>query len=100
MPCRQIGERLVHQDPDLTRLLNRLEKLGLIERQREEGDRRVVVSRITPCGLRLLEQLSPSMAAMAARSMEKLSPERIQELINSLEEVRTALGELDPPSRT
>src|SRR5258707_412107 len=42
LKCSEIGERLVTHDPDITRLLDRMEKRGFIVRAREEKDRRVV----------------------------------------------------------
>src|ERR1700689_3564024 len=42
LPCREIGERMITHDPDVTRLLNRLEDRGLVERTRARDDPRVV----------------------------------------------------------
>ncbi len=42
LPCREIGERMITHDPDITRLLNRLEDRGLVERTRARHDRRVI----------------------------------------------------------
>src|SRR5712691_11689841 len=56
--CRkEIGDRLVRQVPDVTRLLDRLEDMTLISRERGGEDRRYVTTRITRAGLRLLRQL-------------------------------------------
>src|SRR5713101_6887070 len=41
-PCREIANRMITRDPDVTRLLDRLEKRGLILRRRETKDRRIV----------------------------------------------------------
>src|SRR5580698_4234281 len=54
LPCGEIGNRMITKDPDITRLLDRLEKRGLISRSREVKDRRTVTARITPAGLKLL----------------------------------------------
>ena len=57
--CRDLGEKLVNRVPDVTRLLDRMEGAGLIERERSLEDRRVVRARITPEGrgkLRALEK--------------------------------------------
>ncbi|MHB1021169.1 MAG: MarR family winged helix-turn-helix transcriptional regulator [Acidobacteriaceae bacterium] len=95
LPCMQIGERLVQMDPDITRLLNRLEKRGLITRERQEQDRRVVTSRITAEGLQLLDALSPEIEHIPVRLLGALSKERIQLLTTLLEEVRCALGKIE-----
>ena len=53
LPCGEIANRMITRDPDVTRLLDRLEKRGLISRCRETKDRRTVMARITPDGLKL-----------------------------------------------
>src|SRR5947208_9435051 len=57
LPCGEIANRMITRDPDITRLLDRLEKRGLISRSREVKDRRTVTARITPAGLKLLGSL-------------------------------------------
>src|ERR1700752_3948253 len=57
LPCGEIGSRMITRDPDITRLLDRLEKRGLISRSRENKDRRLVLTRISAEGLKLLARL-------------------------------------------
>src|SRR5271170_7033168 len=57
LPCGEIANRMITRDPDITRLLDRLEKRGLISRMRESKDRRMVMARITPQGLKFLGRL-------------------------------------------
>src|SRR5271167_3970927 len=57
LPCGEISNRMITRDPDITRLLDRLEKRGLISRCRETADRRMVMTRITPEGLKVLSGL-------------------------------------------
>src|SRR5271165_4417792 len=57
LPCGEIGERMISRDPDITRLLDRMEKRGLIERFREIKDRRLVMTRIRKDGLERLARL-------------------------------------------
>ena len=57
LPCGEIANRMITRDPDVTRLLDRLEKRGLISRCRETKDRRTVMTRITPAGLKLLARI-------------------------------------------
>src|SRR5215813_10162489 len=57
LPCGEIASRMITRDPDVTRLLDRLERRGLISRTRDAKDRRTVMGRITPEGLKLLERL-------------------------------------------
>ena len=47
LPCRELGERMITRDPDVTRLLDRLETRGLVARSRDAKDRRVIFTRIT-----------------------------------------------------
>ena len=51
LACREIGERMIHHDPDITRLLDRLQRRGLVARSRSREDRRVMKTRITEAGL-------------------------------------------------
>ena len=53
--CREVAERMITRDPDITRLLDRLERRGLLTRSRDSKDRRVITVRITPAGLKVLE---------------------------------------------
>ena len=57
LPCGEIASRMITRDPDITRLLDRLEKRGLISRCRETKDRRMVMARITAHGLKILTNL-------------------------------------------
>jgi len=55
--CGEIASRMITRDPDVTRLLDRLEKRGLISRFRDSNDRRTVIGKITAEGLKLLVRL-------------------------------------------
>jgi hypothetical protein len=57
LPCGQIAERMLTRDPDMTRLLDRLEARGLVNRCRDRADRRVVLTRITEQGMAVLAEL-------------------------------------------
>src|SRR6266536_1482490 len=57
LACRGSGDRRISHDPDITRLLDRMEKRGLISRERQTDDRLVVKTRITAQGLSLLKTL-------------------------------------------
>lgn len=62
--CRQVASRMMTREPDLTRLVDRLEKAGLVRRERQSSDRRVVRIGITPAGLELLAQIDAPMLAL------------------------------------
>jgi len=78
--CGEIACRMISRDPDITRLLDRLEKRGLIGRCREDPDRRKVLVRITPAGLGLLNRLHEPVCEMHRRQLGHLSPNQLQQL--------------------
>ena len=91
LACREIGERMITRDPDVTRLLDRLEERGLVTRSRGAEDRRRIVTRVTGEGLRILEPLDGPIAALHVKQLGHLGPERLKVLIALLEEVRGGL---------
>lgn len=88
LACREVAERMITRDPDMTRLLDRLEKRGLITRAREERDRRVVRTCITKAGLDLLASLDDAVLESHRRQLNHLGIKRLRELITLLEEAR------------
>lgn len=75
-----IGRRMITREPDITRLLDRLETRKLITRRRLAEDRRTVVARITPVGLALLERLDEPMQQAHRRQLGHLGPKRLKQL--------------------
>jgi len=88
LPCRTIGERMISHDPDMTRLLDRMEKRGLISRARQTDDRRVIKTRISPAGLALLKSLDQPVRELHKRQFHHLPAARLKTLAKLLEEVR------------
>jgi DNA-binding MarR family transcriptional regulator len=88
LPCSEIGKRMVTRDPDITRLLDRLEKRALVSRSREQKDRRLVVTRITPQGLRLLGDLDAPVAETHRQLLGHMGRERLRSLLELLETAR------------
>lgn len=84
LSCGEIGERLITRDPDITRLLDRLEKRGLVARFRESGDRRVVTTRITAAGEELLASLDGPVDEAHRRQLGHLGEERLERLLELL----------------
>lgn len=62
--CRQVAARMMTREPDLTRLLDRLERAGLVRRRRQSSDRRIVRIGITPAGMELLARIDAPMLAL------------------------------------
>jgi DNA-binding MarR family transcriptional regulator len=87
--CSAISERLLAFDPDVTRLLDRLEKAQLVQRQRSTSDRRVVLTTITQAGLDLLARLDEPVETQLRRQFAKISRERLRQLVADLEEIRS-----------
>lgn len=92
LACREIAERMISRDPDITRLLDRLEARGLVARTRDQQDRRVVMARITPEGLRLLEALDEPIAEVDRQPLQHLGEQRLRTLIELLELARRRSG--------
>ncbi len=93
--CAEIGERMLTHDPDITRLLDRLLRQGLIERRRDSRDRRVVHSRIGREGLKLLEELDPVVERAAKSLLGHMEPAKLDHLIELLEEARQGTALVD-----
>ncbi len=81
LPCGAIAERMVSPEPDMTRLLDRLEDLGLTTRARSPADRRRVVARITGEGLDLLAKLDEAVESALARQLGHLGDQRLRQLV-------------------
>jgi len=84
LPCGEIASRMITRDPDITRLLDRLEKRGLISRCRETKDRRMVMARITPEGLKLLARLDEPVQTAHRKQLGHLGRERLRALTELL----------------
>lgn len=92
LPCGEIAIRMITRDPDITRLLDRLEKRRLISRCRETRDRRMVMARITPDGFKLLARLDDPVQEGHRRQLGHLGRERLQALTELLQAARSAVG--------
>lgn len=73
LPRGEIAVRLVHPSPDVTRLIDRLARRGLVRRLRDRHDRRVSLTRITPKGLALVEQAEAANRAQRTLLASRLS---------------------------
>ncbi|HXR15785.1 MAG TPA: MarR family transcriptional regulator [Terriglobales bacterium] len=84
LACGEIASRMITRDPDVTRLLDRLERRSLISRRRETSDRRTVMARITPEGLKLLAQLDEPVQAAHRQQLGHLGREQLRSLTELL----------------
>jgi DNA-binding MarR family transcriptional regulator len=92
LPCGEIGARMITRDPDITRLLDRLEKRGLVSRCRETKDRRMVLTRISPEGLKLLGRLDEPVQKAHREQLGHLGRERLKALSELLRDSRGPIG--------
>jgi DNA-binding MarR family transcriptional regulator len=88
---REVGERMVAQVPDIPRLLERLEVMGLIRRERSTEDRRHVTAHITDKGRRLLEGATPALKQIQEARMGCLTREQLEQITALLAEVRGSI---------
>src|ERR1700674_4717477 len=86
--CSEIAERMINRDPDITRLVDRLERRGLVARSREKRDRRVIIIRITPAGLDLLRGLDRPIEEFNRKLLGNLGERQLRTLIKLLEAAR------------
>ena len=87
--CRnEVRERLIAQVPDVTRLLDRLEEMRLVVRGRDGDDRRLVTSRITAEGKRLLARMDEPVQAIHRRQLGHLGERKLRALIELLAAAR------------
>jgi DNA-binding MarR family transcriptional regulator len=87
LACSTISERMISHDPDMTRLLDRMEKREVITRQRQTDDRRVVKTRITSGGLDLLKRLDQPVRELHQRQFAHMGNARVKALMDLLEEI-------------
>src|ERR1051325_823989 len=83
----EIGARTIARDPDITRLVDRLDARGLVKRGRSEEDRRVVEVVITTKGLELLRELEPHSQKMPRALVGHVPPRKLRQLSKLLAEV-------------
>lgn len=92
LACGEISSRMITRDPDVTRLLDRLEKRGLVSRNRETQDRRMVLTRITPEGLKWLARLDEPVQGAHRKQLGHLGRERLRALSELLEACRSKVA--------
>ncbi len=93
LPCSEIGERMINHDPDITRLLDRLERRRLVKRTRSQEDRRVIMACITPAGMDALKPLDRPMEEYHRRAMKHVPRTQLKSLLNVLDGVRQGYSE-------
>jgi DNA-binding MarR family transcriptional regulator len=98
LPTLAIRDRMVHEAPGVTRLVDRLEQAGLVRRERCSPDRRQVLCYITAQGLALLAALDGPMNAADDVAVSALAPEEQRLLVSLLDRVRASCRESSAPA--
>jgi DNA-binding MarR family transcriptional regulator len=88
LPCSEIGERMISRDPDITRLLDRMERAGLCTRARDHKDRRVIVVHISDKGLKTVNQLDEPITDLNRAMLGHMGKGRLRSLLDLLDAVR------------
>ena len=87
--CRnELRDRMLTRMPDMTRLLDRMEEAGLVTRSREQEDRRMVLTQITPRGQQLVSELDRPMSALHRDQLARLTDDQLRSLIDLLTAIR------------
>ena len=79
---------MINRDPDITRLLARLEGRKLVARRRDRNDRRVIMTSITAVGLDLLKNLDEPVVQFHRKMLGHLGPPQLRSLMDLLEKAR------------
>jgi MarR family 2-MHQ and catechol resistance regulon transcriptional repressor len=96
LPVLEIAARTVTVVPGITGLIDRLEKVGLVVRERCTDDRRVVYVSITPTALQLLARLDDPLLALHKKLVGHLAADEQRDLVRLLEKLRAPLLEKSP----
>lgn len=88
LSCREIGERMINRESDITRMLDRLEARDLVTRERQTEDRRVVLTFVTKQGLAVLGELDKPVKDLHKELLGHLSEKELESLITLLGRIR------------
>jgi DNA-binding MarR family transcriptional regulator len=89
LTCGEIASRMITRDPDVTRLLDRMKKRGLISRSRERRDRRLVLARISPEGLKLVNRLDEPVQKIHRKQLGHMGKDRLRAFAELLADARS-----------
>lgn len=88
LPCLEVAQQLPTPAPDITRLLDRMRRAGLVRRQRLEADRRVVQIELTPRGRDIARRVRPEVAEFYRERLAHMTPGELDLLGRLLRKVR------------
>lgn len=90
LPCGEVSSRMVTREPDVTRLLDRMERQEWIERRRQSHDRRVVKAWLAPAGAALLKKIDRQLADFQKRQFCHMAIQECRQIIGLMEKLREA----------
>lgn len=79
-PRYEISDRLIERAPDVTRILDRLQQNGYVERYRSPEDGRLSIARITEEGLRLLTEMDDAIREVREHNLDRFSDDECEVL--------------------
>ena len=86
-PRCEIITRMIEKSPDITRLIDRLEKTGLVERDRISEDRRMSITKITQKGLKVVNEIQPRLDELNKIITKNLTTEECKTLSGLIEKI-------------
>ncbi|MBP3192120.1 MarR family winged helix-turn-helix transcriptional regulator [Natronogracilivirga saccharolytica] len=91
LPTLEIMNRMIERSPGITRLLDRIDRKGLMTKQRSTSDRRTQICTITPEGIRLIDEMSGPMKELTRDVMSHLDDKKLRDLLELLFLVRKGM---------
>jgi DNA-binding MarR family transcriptional regulator len=88
---REVAERLISRVPDVSRLLDRMEEMELVTRERDPEDRRHVTARISAKGRGIVVEATPSLEVIERASFRDMEPGLVVSLVKALDTIREAV---------
>ena len=92
-----VRERMIEEGTTITRIVDRLEEAGYVERERSTPDRRQVVCRVTAAGAKLLDKIDPLIDAADEAVVSELDARELAQLVDLLDTIRGANAERGAP---
>ena len=90
LPILSVAERMIERAPGMTRMIDRLEKKGLVVRERCATDRRIVYARITPAGKAVVDGLDDAVTAAHVQGFPPLDRDEIRAFVRVLDALRAS----------
>jgi DNA-binding MarR family transcriptional regulator len=93
-----LGHRICASAPTMTGLIDRLERQGLVSRERDESDRRVVLIALTDAGRAAFRALEEDAGEKIAGLLSCLSPDERETFVRLIGRIVDALAAKSEPA--